>query len=84
LPRPEARNTLPPATVNSGGTDKRAALLKTLENTGNFDAQYEQIKPVAANRFSLRPSSTEANCASWPAVVELAEDEPISRLQEIG
>jgi len=83
LPRPEARNTLPPATVNSGGTDKRAALLKTLENTGNFDAPYEQVKPVAANRFSLRPSSNEANCASWPAVVELAEGEPISRLQEI-
>ena len=71
------------ATVNSGGTDKRAALLKTLENTGNFDAQYEQVKPVAANRFSLRPSSAEAHWASWPAVVELAEDEPISRLQEI-
>jgi hypothetical protein len=65
------------------GADKRAALLKTLENTDTFDAQYEQVKPVAANRFSFRPSSTEVNYASWPAVVELAEEEPISGLQEM-
>ena len=65
------------------GTDKRAALLKTLENTENFDAQYEKVEPVAANRFSFRPSNTEVNYASWPAVVELAEEEPISGLQEM-
>lgn len=65
------------------GTDKRAALLKTLENTETFDGQYEQVKPVAANRFSFRPSNTEVNYASWPAVVELAEEEPISGLQEM-
>ena len=65
------------------GADKRAALLKTLENTENFDAQYEKVKPVAANRFSFRPSNTEINYASWPAVVDLAEEEPISGLQEM-
>jgi Type ISP C-terminal specificity domain/N-6 DNA Methylase len=65
------------------GTDKRAALLKTLENNETFDAQYEQVKPAAANRFSFRPSNTEVNYASWPAVVELAEEEPISGLQEM-
>lgn len=65
------------------GTDKRAALLKTLENAGNFDGQYEKVEPVAANRFSFRPSNTEVNYASWPAVVELAEEEPISGLQEM-
>ena len=65
------------------GTDKRAALLKTLENADNFDAQYEQVKPIAANRFSFRPSNTEVNYASWPAVVDLAEEEPISGLQEM-
>jgi hypothetical protein len=65
------------------GTDKRAALLKTLENAENFDAQYEQVKPIAANRFSFRPSNTEVNYASWPAVVELADEEPISGLQEM-
>jgi hypothetical protein len=65
------------------GTNKRAALLKTLENTENFDGQYEQVEPVAANRFSFRPSNTQVNYASWPAVVELAEEEPISGLQEM-
>lgn len=65
------------------GTDKRAALLKTLENNDTFDAQYEQVEPAAANRFSFRPSNTEVNYASWPAVVELAEEEPISGLQEM-
>jgi hypothetical protein len=65
------------------GTDKRAALLKTLENTENFDVQYEQVKPAAANQFSFRPSNTEVNYACWPAVVELAEEEPISGLQEM-
>ena len=65
------------------GTDKRAALLKTLKNTENFDGQYEKVEPVAANRFSFRPSNTEVNYASWPAVVELAEEEPISGLQEM-
>jgi hypothetical protein len=65
------------------GTDKRAALLKTLENMDTFDAQYEEVKPAAANRFSFRPSNTEVNYASWPAVVDLAEEEPISGLQEM-
>jgi hypothetical protein len=59
------------------------ALLKTLENTEDFDGQYEKVEPVAANRFSFRPSNTEVNYASWPAVVELAEEEPISGLQEM-
>jgi hypothetical protein len=65
------------------GTDKRAALLKTLEDTENFNTHYEQVKPVAANRFSFRPSNTEVDYAAWPAVVELAEEEPISGLQEM-
>jgi len=65
------------------GTDKRAALLKTLENRENFDGQYEKVEPVAANRFSFRPSNTEVNYTSWPAVVELADEEPISGLQEM-
>jgi hypothetical protein len=41
------------------------------------------VKPAAANRFSFRPSNTEVNYASWPAVVELAEEEPISGLHEM-
>ena len=65
------------------GADKRALLLKTLDEEGDFDAQYEQVEPVADNRFSFRPSKTEANYADWPLVVELAEEEPISGLQEM-
>jgi predicted helicase len=65
------------------GADKRALLLKTLEQEENFDAQYETVAPVADNRFSFRPSKTEANYSEWPAIVELAEEEPISGLQEM-
>jgi hypothetical protein len=65
------------------GADKRALLLKTLEYQGNFDSQYDEAQPTAANRFSFRPSKTEANYSAWPAVVELAEEEPISGLQEM-
>ncbi len=65
------------------GTDKRVALLKTLEDLETFDGQYEQVKPVVANRFSFRPSNTEVDYASWPAVVDLAEEDPISGLQEM-
>lgn len=65
------------------GTDKRALLVKSLADTETFDSQYEPVKPAAANRFSLRPSKTEAGYKLWPAVVELAEEEPISGLQEM-
>lgn len=65
------------------GTDKRAALLESIADKETLNAQYEQVKPAAADRFSLRPSKTEASYESWPAVVELAEEEPISGLQEM-
>jgi hypothetical protein len=41
------------------------------------------VKPVAENRFSLWPMKTEASYASWPAVVEFAEEEPFSGLREM-
>lgn len=65
------------------GADKRQLLLKTLENEKDFDAQYQEVQPVAANRFSFRPSTTEVNYADWPFVVDLADAEPISGLQEM-
>lgn len=65
------------------GADKRALLLKTLECEGDFDSHYEQVQPSADNRFSFRLSKTEVNYADWPTVVELAEEEPISGLQEM-
>jgi hypothetical protein len=63
------------------GTGKREALLESLAEEPN--AHYEQVKPVAANRFSFRPTQTEASYTTWPAIVEFAEEEPISGLQEM-
>jgi hypothetical protein len=65
------------------GADKRALLLETLDKAGDFDSQYEQVQPGTENRFSFRPSKTAAHYADWPLVVELAEEEPISGLQEM-
>jgi hypothetical protein len=64
------------------GSDKRALLLKTLDVDGDFDAQYEAVNPAPENRFSFRSSKTEGNYGEWPAVVEFAEEEPISGLDE--
>jgi hypothetical protein len=49
----------------------------------DFDSQYEEVQPDVNNRFSFRPLKTEADYSDWPAVVELAEEEPISGLQEM-
>lgn len=65
------------------GAEKRAALLGSLGYEGDFNAQYEEVKPDAANWFSFRPSRTMAHYKDWPAVVEFADAEPISGLQEM-
>lgn len=64
------------------GTDKRAALLKTLEHD-DFDSQYTVANPDRANRFSFRPTEAGLQYQTWPMVTELAEAEPISGLQEM-
>jgi hypothetical protein len=64
------------------GADKRALLLNTLTVDGEFDAQYEGVQPAKENRFSFRPTKTEGHYAEWPMVVEFAEEEPISGLEE--
>ena len=64
------------------GSDKRALLLKTLDVNGGFDEQYQTVMPSADNRFSYRPGKTEGHYAEWPTVVEFAEEEPISGLEE--
>lgn len=64
------------------GTEKRKALLATLADK-EPNAQYEQVKPSPENRFSFRPTKTEASYVGWPAVVEFPEEEPISGLQEM-
>ncbi|MEX2261117.1 MAG: type ISP restriction/modification enzyme [Bryobacteraceae bacterium] len=65
------------------GAEKRADLLSSLGYEGDFNAQYEEVKPDAANWFSFRPSRTKADYKDWPAVVEFADAEPISGLQEM-
>jgi hypothetical protein len=64
------------------GADKRALLLETLNTQGEFNAQYEAVQPSKENRFSFRPTKAEGHYAEWPTVVEFAEEEPISGLEE--
>ncbi len=64
------------------GADKRSLLLKTLDFAEDFDKQYKTVNPVPQNRFSFRPTKTEGHYAEWPTVVEFAEEEPISGLEE--
>lgn len=65
------------------GTEKREQLLQSLAGQEKLDAQYQKVAPTAANRFSLRPGKSTASYDAWPAVVELAKEEPISGLQEM-
>lgn len=65
------------------GTDKRAALFKTLDDKTNFDDQYSLANPHRDNRFSFRPTKPGLVYQLWPMVSELASVEPISGLQEM-
>ncbi len=65
------------------GTDKRAALFKTLEIEGEFNQQYRLANPHWDNRFSFRPTKPGLVYQLWPMVTELAAVEPISGLQEM-
>jgi hypothetical protein len=65
------------------GTEKRGDLLDSLAYKGDFNTQYQDVNPDEANWFSFRPSRTKANYKEWPSVVEFADAEPISGLQEM-
>jgi hypothetical protein len=65
------------------GADKRAALTKTLEHEGDFNAQYAQASPEPRNRFSFRPTISGVDYLTWPMIADLTEVEPISGLQEM-
>lgn len=65
------------------GAEKRQRLLESLDHDGSFNAQYDELNPVKGNWFSFRPSSANKSYKDWPAVVEFAEAEPISGLQEM-
>jgi hypothetical protein len=64
------------------GTDKRSLLLSSLDFQGGFDSQYNVVRPSKENRFSFRSTKNEGHYGEWPTVVELAEEEPISGLEE--
>jgi Type ISP C-terminal specificity domain/N-6 DNA Methylase len=65
------------------GTDKRSALVKTLDHEGDFNSQYALANPHPDNRFSFRPTKPGVVYQIWPMVTELAGEEPISGLQEM-
>lgn len=64
------------------GTDKRAALLASLE-TQDFDTAYEGLAPTEANRFLLRPGAVTADYTAWPDLQELSASPDWSGLLEM-
>jgi Type ISP C-terminal specificity domain len=64
------------------GTAKRSDLVESLAAVP-FGADYRRPMPEAGNRFSFRSVTTSAAYRSWPRVTELAQEEPISGLQEM-
>jgi hypothetical protein len=65
------------------GRRKREDVLASLE-VEPFDAQYRTVRPEAAARWSFRPRvAASQGYESWPRVVELCAEAPISGLQEM-
>jgi hypothetical protein len=64
------------------GTTKRADLLESLD-VPDFNAQFQPVRPDKSNRFSYRPLNVGAHYTTWPKVVELCGELPISGLQEM-
>ncbi|CAM3586182.1 type ISP restriction/modification enzyme [Deinococcus frigens] len=50
---------------------------------GGSGPAYQSAQPTAANRYTFRPDASSAEYQSWPKVVELAGEAPISGLQEM-
>lgn len=53
------------------GTDKRAALLASLDDPQRDD-HYVAANPSVSNRYSFRPDDVSAEYASWPLVPDIA------------
>ena len=64
------------------GTTKRTDLLSSLE-AKDIDSAYTISQPCRENRLSFRPENVAAAYNTWPPVVELCKQEPISGLQEM-
>lgn len=48
-----------------------------------MNAKYDAVTPDKSNRFSFRLSHVTSQYKSWPKLIELSEQEPISGLQEM-
>ncbi len=64
------------------GVTKRQDLLDSL-NLKLFDRRYETAKPTAMNRYTFKPENVSREYNSWPLVVDLCLNEPISGIQEM-
>lgn len=62
------------------GAGKAQQLVEALKGGG---PEYTPAAPTEANRFSFRPEQSSTEYQSWPKVVELAGEAPISGLQEM-
>lgn len=67
---------------NMWGSRKREELLESLD-APDFNDQYEAVSSAPENRFSFRPSGIVGDYSTWPRVVDLCGEPPISGLQEM-
>ncbi|HWE40683.1 MAG TPA: type ISP restriction/modification enzyme [Isosphaeraceae bacterium] len=63
------------------GVSKRADLMASLQ-TDDIDTAYATVAPREDNRYSFRPSDVTSAYQSWPKIIELCSEEPISGLSE--
>jgi hypothetical protein len=63
------------------GSNKRQDVLITLEDP-DIDAGYVALRPNAANRFSLRPSSATPRTETWTSFHMMCRESPIPTLLE--
>ncbi len=64
------------------GTNKREELVASLDSP-KLNADYELATPEISGRLSFRPSSVSTQYKSWPTLVSLCREAPISGLQEM-
>jgi hypothetical protein len=62
--------------------ERRRALVESLYDP-SAEEHYVTASPSAANRYSLRPQDVSADYAAWPRLVDVAEVEPFSGVQEM-
>lgn len=63
------------------GTGKRKALLDSLK-VKQFDVRYTVAVPSRGNRYSFKPLTVKGEYLSWPSLIELPLDEPITGYKE--